>query len=284
MQKWFDQKVFRDGSTSMKWGRYNDATIPAWVADMDFLLAPSLQQHLIDHIQSVPLGYCDPNPNLQRITQRYLKESYHWQTQTQWQMWMIGMVPSLKAACIAFCSAGESVLVPQPSYKPFRDAVVQSDLELIEVPIVPSNGRVVMTAESIEKYAKANTTLLLFCNPHNPGGSVYTEGELNDILATCKRLNIHLISDEIHCEMLLNEKAKHYTMATLTHGDMVKATFRSPSKTYNLAGLGCSVSIIPNEQDRRNWEQATQGIHPAPGVVSQKAVEFTWGGQCKGLL
>ena len=134
-----------------------------------------------------------------------------------------------------------------------------------------------MDLQALESQLNGKEKLLMLCNPQNPGGTIYTREELQQHLAFAQRHNMIVCSDEIHCDLLLDQGAKHIPFATLSHdAEQRSITLLSPSKTFNIAGLGASLAIIPDPQLRKQFNTVRDGIVPSVDVLALTAATAAW--------
>jgi cystathionine beta-lyase len=259
----FDAPPDRRGTGSLKWDRYADRdVIPLWVADMDFQSPPAVMEALGARAAHGVFGYTAPYPAVVDQVLRYLREAHGVAAEADWLYWVPGLVPALNLACRAFAEEGEGVLTCTPVYPPFLSAPLNGARVLQRAPLqVRRDGSWGFDWKAMEDAADASTRVFILCNPHNPVGRVYSRDELDRLAAFCDRRNLVLISDEIHCDLILDDGLRH--VPTLSLGADVAArtvTLMSPSKTYNLPGLACAYAIIPNPDLRARLRRTCRGI------------------------
>ena len=261
----FDEIIDRTNTNSYKWEKYAGRDIlPLWVADMDFKAAPPIldaMKHITEH---GILGYSQTPKELNEVVVKRLKEQHHWEIDTDWIVWLPGLVPGLHTTCRAIGEAGDEVLTVTPVYRPFMESVEYAYKKLVTVPfLVDESGYHSFDFEAIEKAITPKTKLFLICNPHNPNGRVFSKEELSKLSEICLKYNIAICSDEIHCDLILDDSKKHISIASLNKDiENQTITLLSPSKTFNIAGLGCSFAIIPNAQIRQKFMHAKYGMLP----------------------
>ncbi len=268
----FDSIINRRGTGSIKWDRYPDSdVIPMWIADMDFKAPLPVLSALEDDIEHGIFGYSQPKPELIETVLTYLKISYNWEISPEWIVWLPGVVTALNATCRAFCADGESAFTTTPIYPPFLSAPSNFDRELITVPLHDESGYWRFYIDEFERAIKNHTRLFMLCNPHNPTGRVYTKAELTEIAGHCIRHDMIICSDEIHCDLIMDDLV-HLPIATLNSEVADRTvTLMAPSKTFNIPGLGCSFAIIPNHKLRRTFLRATRGIVPETNSLGYTA-------------
>lgn len=268
-----------------KWDRYQGQdVIPMWVADMDFAAPPAVLQGLHQRVDHGVFGYQhDPQPALIEAVTQWLKSTYNWDIQPEWLVWCQGMVPMIHlVACTLLQEGGKSIALT-PVYSHLYkgpDNWVQHPDDSIRVPLDYDPERDVwweINWEALEAAVTEDTQVLMLCNPHNPIGKVYDQATLAQIARFCERHDLIICSDEIHCQLMLDPHQQHTPIATLSPKIAQRTiTLMAPSKTYNLAGLGCTFAIIPNDALRAKIQRRRAGILPSPNVLSYAAAEVAY--------
>ena len=267
----FDVPVDRRETSSMKWERYKDRDIlPMWVADTDFTTAPVITEALQARVAHGVFGYTQRPAELNGVITERLRRLYDWETDEQWLVWLPGLVSGLHLSCRTVASP--VTLTPATIYPPFRSAPTLSGGQHLGIPMVQQEGRWLIDFSALEAAITAQTRLLLFCNPHNPGGTVYRRAELQQLAEICTRHDLLICSDEIHCDMILEPGVEHIPLASLSPDIAARTiTLMAPSKTFNIAGLGCSVAIIPDQAIRNRFRKVRRGIVPDVNLLGYTA-------------
>lgn len=273
----FDQIIDRKSTYSLKWEKYKGKDIlPLWVADTEFRCPAPILDAIKTRTDHGLLGYTHPSqyqPGNDAIV-RWLADKHDWSIKPEWIVWMPGVVPAFNVACKAYCQPGDQVIVQTPNYPPLLAAPGLNQMEKVEVGTVEVEGRWIIDFEALEQAAaNPKAKLLILCNPMNPVGTVLTESELQQISAICARHNVVFCSDEIHCDLILDEDAKHIPAGKLSDLEANSVTLMAASKTFNIAGLGAAFAIIPEAKLRRQFSQAAQGIVPWVQVLGLIATE-----------
>ncbi len=261
----FDEVINRKNTDSFKWDFFQDpeGTIPMPVADMDFRSPEPILQALRDVTEHGVFGYSIVPEELKDILQERLERLYGWKTEKEWQVWIPGLVPAITATCRAIGEVGDAVLTSIPVYHPFHLAPGYVGKKLQTFPLIEANNRWTFDFEALEKAITEDTKLFMLCNPYNPAGTVFTREELEKLLNICQRHEIIICADEIHCDLILDNNLKHIPIASLSEvAENMTITLLAPSKTFNIAGLGCSVAIIPNSALRQKFNAAKDGFFP----------------------
>jgi cystathionine beta-lyase len=274
----FSIPVERRDTASMKWDKYKGRDIiPLWVADMDFCSPPAVIAALQQRIAHGVFGYTIPPESLNSIVVKMLQADYGWEIEPQWLVWMPGLVTGLNVACRAVGKDDDDVMTAVPVYPPFLTAPENSRRRLVKVPLQEKDNRWTFDFDRLESAITPGTRLFLLCNPHNPVGRIFSRDELTALAMICEKNNIIICSDEIHCGLLLDEDKAHLPTSTLDP-EVAKRTITlmSPSKTFNLPGLGCAFAVISDEKLRRRFVQAKSGIVPLVNALGFAAAEAAY--------
>lgn len=260
-QSTFDAVHERRHTDSQKWQKYAGKDIlPMWVADMDFTAPEPVLDALRERIDHGIFGYARPEASATEAVLEMLERNYGWKIEAEWLVWLPGLVVGLNVASRAFATADESILTTTPIYPPFMLGPKFQGRSVVKATMTLDGDRYIFDWDALEAAVQPHTKVLFLCNPHNPCARVMTRQELEQVNAFCEKHDLIVCSDEIHCELLLDGR-EHIPFATLSpEAEQRSFTFIAPSKTYNLAGLGCSIAIIPNESHRRRFQAATRGI------------------------
>ncbi|WP_336767678.1 PatB family C-S lyase [Pantoea endophytica] len=272
----FNQWIDRRHSDSLKWHKYGDRDVlPLWVADSDFRSPPSVIEAIKQRAEHGVFGYGATPTGLIDITLSRLAQRYNWQIEPDWIVLLPGVVCGLNLSVRAFTESGESTVSPTPIYPPFRGAAKLADRAQVNLPLRLQDDRWVMNLDN--SAMQGNERLLMLCNPQNPGGTVYRRDELEAQLAFAQQHDLIVCSDEIHCDLLLSPGAQHIPFAALSEDAAQRSiTLLSPSKTFNIAGLGASLAIIPNPELRARFKRVREGIVPGVDILALVAAEAAW--------
>ena len=265
MQYNFDEVINRKNTDSFKWDFFQDpeGTIPMPVADMDFRSPEPILQALREVTEHGVFGYSIVPEELKNVLQERLERLYGWKTQKEWQVWIPGLVPAITATCRAIGEVGDAVLTSIPVYHPFHLAPSYVGKKLQTFPLIEVENRWTFDFDALEKAISEETKLFMLCNPYNPSGTVFNLDELEKLIEVCQKHNLVICADEIHCDLILDINKKHIPIASLSQeAENMTVTLLAPSKTFNIAGLGCSVAIIPNPELRQKFNAAKDGFFP----------------------
>jgi cystathionine beta-lyase len=274
----FSISVDRRHTASMKWDKYKGKDIiPLWVADMDFRSPPAVLEALHQRTAHGVFGYSLPPESLNTTVVKKLQSDYGWTIEPHWLVWLPGLVTGLNVACRAVGGDDDGVMTAVPVYPPFLTAPANARRHLLKVPLQEKDNRWTFDFDRFESTITADTRLFLLCNPHNPVGRIFSRDELTDLVMICEKHDIVICSDEIHCGLLLDEDKTHLPTATLGPEVAQRTiTLMSPSKTFNLPGLGCAFAIISNEKLRRQFIKAASGIVPLVNALGFVAAEAAY--------
>lgn len=233
---------------------------------MDFITAPEILAELRARTEHGVFGYTVPPAEAVQAVQNYLLREHNWKIEPEWIVWLPGLVPGLNLMARAYGQSGDSIMTFTPVYPPFLTAPANSDRQLLAIPLIrkdlPNLGeKWTFDFDAMEKVITPRTKMLFLCQPHNPVGRVFSRAELEELADFCRRHDLIVCSDEIHCDLILEPDVKHVPFATLAP-DLQERTisFYAPSKTYNLPGLSCAFGVIPSLRHRTAFKRAAQGI------------------------
>ncbi len=248
----FDQHIDRSNSTSAKWEKYRGRDIlPMWVADTDFAVLPEIQQAMRRRADHPVFGYGHTPEHLIEVVVERMRRLYQWEIDPDWLVFLSGIVGALYLACRATGKAGCEVYRPQIIYPPFAKTPKMNAQISQPIPMCMRDQRMIIDLDWLERQAPRPGQLLLFCNPQNPGGAVYREDELRRLADIVERQDLRICSDEIHCDLILDQGKRHIPIASLgAEIERRSITLMAPSKTFNLAGLGCAFAIVPDSKLR----------------------------------
>ncbi|CAI2789622.1 Cystathionine beta-lyase PatB [Serratia grimesii] len=274
----FDQWVDRSHSDSVKWDKYRDRDIiPLWVADTDFPSPPAIIAALQQRVAHAVFGYGHPSPELIEVFTQRMLERYGWRINPEWLIFLPGLVCGLNLCVRAFTAEGEGTLAPSPIYPPFRKAAKFAGRSQLPIPLTLEDKRWVLDLTAITGQLNGREKLLLLCNPQNPGGTVYRRQELLQQHAFAQRHDLIVCSDEIHCDLLLEPGCQHIPFATLNEDAGQRSiTLMSPSKTFNIAGLGASMALVPNTALRQKLIRTRSGIVPEVDILALVAAQAAY--------
>lgn len=253
----FDKVTPRRGTNSLKWDIVKqDDVIPLWVADMDFPAAPAIQRALKKRMEQGVFGYELVPDSYYDAVVNWFSRRHGWNIDRKWIIYTIGVVPAVSATIRALALPGEKVLVQSPAYNCFFSSIVNQGCQILETSLKQKGDTFVMDWSDFEdKCADPKTTIFLLCNPHNPTGRVWTPDELQKMNDICMRHDVKIISDEIHCELVM--PGYRYTPFAAVSEDCQRnaVILNSPSKSFNIAGLQTANVVCQNDEWRRRIDR-----------------------------
>lgn len=255
----FDQIINRSGSGCIKYDRQPHLD-PFWVADMDFASAPVILDALHCRVDHAVFGYAQAHQGAIDAIDGYLRDRRGVQVPGEQIIHLGGLVPALSLAARAFCQGEQSVMTCTPVYPPFLGVHHDAKVGLVTVDHVQQDGVWTFDWDAMETAVTPETKVFLLCNPQNPLGRVFTRDEVVRVAEFCEKHDLVLVSDEIHCDLVFDETATPHFSALLLPEPLARRTITllSPSKTWNIAGLGFAFAVIPDDTIRRKFA-ATRG-------------------------
>lgn len=250
----FDEIVDRKNTLSCKWDLADDGILPMWVADMDFRTAKPIVDALVNRAQSGVFGYSVYTDDVYEAITGWFKRRHNWEIEKEWIQFSPGIVPALHAFTRIFVKSGEKILMNSPVYYPFFKSAERNGIEAVNSVLLNKNGRYEIDFKDFEKKAADPLVKMFYlCSPQNPGGRLWSRGELEKIGRICLENNVLVVADEIHCDLVYPGK-KHISFGTLSD-DIVDNSIicTAPTKTFNLAGLQISSVIIKNPELRKMY-------------------------------
>jgi cystathionine beta-lyase len=268
----FDETVNREGTDCIKYDLREEVfgvkdVIPMWIADMDIPTPGFIAEKIIERAEHKLYGYSFRSGNYYTSIIGWLQRRHNWHIEKDWICFCPGIVPALNISTLSFTRPGETVIVQPPVYTPFFNAVENHGRTLAYNQLNDDRGKWSMDIESLKQLVKNNARMILLSNPHNPVGRTWTREELTDLAGICLENEILILSDEIHCDLML-PGYKHTPVASISEEVAnITVTCIAPSKTFNLAGLATSSVIISNPVLRKYFTKKTDSLHLGNGNI-----------------
>ncbi|WP_304508651.1 MalY/PatB family protein [Anaerotignum sp.] len=284
--------VDRHGTDCTKWDglkeKFGESDLIAmWVADMEFKTCDEIVNAMVKRTHQGVFGYSCVSEEYYQIFSNWMDRRYHFPVQKEWVRFSTGCVTAIAWMINAFTRTGDACMILTPVYYPFHNVVTNNERKLVKVELAYNDGYFTMDYETIEK-AIVNNQVKLFiqCSPHNPVGRVWSEEELEKVLAICRKHNVLVVSDEIHQDIVLGDKP-FVPAAVVSKGKYqdIVITLNSASKTFNLATLLHSHIIIINDELRMIYDKFASALNRTEvsvmGMVATKA-GYTYGEEWLG--
>lgn len=252
----FDELIERRNTGCVKWDESPEGVIPLWVADMDFAVAPAIQEAVRQRAQHPIFGYTYVQEDYYEAVISWFRRRHQWDIQREWILYTIGVVPAMSVAIKALTMPGERVLILSPDYNCFFSSIKNNGCEVVETVLRQNRStqdRFEVDWDDFEaQCADEKTTAFLLCNPHNPTGRVWTREELERMRDICHQHHVRIVSDEIHCELIM----PGHTFVPMGTVDPEAIILNSPSKSFNIAGLQMANIICQDAATRRRLDRA----------------------------
>ena len=254
--------IDRRGTSSEKWAKYAGRDVlPLWVADMDLPTAPFVLDAVRERLEHPILGYTAPPARMAEAFVAWMQRRYGWRVDEEWLVWIPGVVPGFNVAARAVAREGRDLVIPAPVYGPILKVPGNVGLRGVISPLALTRGRWEMDMDDLAAKTSSATAAILFCNPQNPTGRVYDRDELEAIAELALRNDAVVISDEIHCPIILEETKRHIPIASL-RGEVEARSISlfAPTKAFNFPGLNAAVAVIPDPRLRERYESVGTGL------------------------
>lgn len=246
----FKTVVNRRHTDSVKWN-VQDNELPMSIADMDFKTAPEIILAMQEKIKLGAFGYEEVGEDYFNAVSNWYQLEHGVNANPKWMIFATGVVPAISSIVRRVSQIGDNVLVQEPVYNIFYNSIENNGRHVLSSDLRYHDGKYEIDWQDLEKkLANPLTTLMLFCNPHNPTGIVWTRSEVEQIASLCQKYDVVLLSDEIHGD-LVRDNVKYAPAFSVTkelRNNVISLV--SPSKTFNVAALHAATVIIPNENLR----------------------------------
>lgn len=267
----FDEVISREGTNCEKFdartqifGRAD--VIPMWVADMDFAAPPAVVEAIRKRAEHPILGYSYRSDNYWQSIIGWVDRHSGWKIQREWLDFTPGVVSGIVYALRAFTEPGDRIVIQPPVYHPFARQIRLNDRVVVNNPLRETNGHYEIDFEDLDRKL-AGAKVLLMSSPHNPTGRVFTREELTRIGELCVKHDVLILSDEIHGDIVYAPQ-KFIHIASIDETIAARTlTFIAPSKTFNIAGLSTSVSIVPNPVLNQRLQEEYAKMHADQGNI-----------------
>lgn len=259
----FDELIERRGTGCVKWdsvpvtpstgGGQGEALIPLWVADMDFAVAPAIQEAVRRRAEHPIYGYNIVEDDYYEAIIAWFGRRHGWTIRREQILYTTGVVPAMSVAIKALTQPGQQVVILSPDYNCFFSSIKNNGCKVSESVLLRKEDHFEVDWDDFEqRCADETTTVFLLCNPHNPTGRVWLRDELQRMSDICHRHGVRIVSDEIHCELTM----PGHTFCPMATVDETAVVLNSPSKSFNTAGLQIANIICEDDATRRRIGRA----------------------------
>jgi len=263
----FNEHINRRNTNCIKYdfpARYSkpEGLLPLWIADMDFQIPKEVTEVLQKSVNHSIFGYTESKEPYFQSVHNWYAQRYGYHTKEEWLVKTPGVTFALGMAIKAFTSPDDSILIQTPLYPPIANTIKINNRNVVDSTLVYTQGRYEINMSDFEKKIRENNVkMFILCNPHNPVGRVWLREELQEMGHICKKYNVLVVSDEIHCDIVLPGH-KHIVFSTVCE-DVPSVICTAPSKTFNIAGLQVSNNFIQdsNLRDVFQNEILSTGYH-----------------------
>ena len=278
----FDETADRRGTNSEKWNKKAIASIavngeaePFWVADMDFKPEPHIKAKAEELATLGVFGY--PSfPTFREIAASWLEKKHNWIVDKENILYSMGLLHGVSMCINLLTNKGDRILVPSPTYRPFRLLCSLNDRVMEDYELGYKDGSYFLDRERFIESAR-RSKMILFCSPHNPSGLVFSRDELEFVLTTAKDLNIPVVSDEIHGD-LVHPGYTHIPMGKANENIGAETvTLMAPSKTFNVAGEHSAIAIFSSGSTLKRFKHAQDALWVSePGYLIGELTEAAY--------
>lgn len=267
----FDEIIERHGTDCVKYDLLasfgNSNALPLWVADTDFRVADFIVEAIRKRMEHEILAYSFRPESYFTSIITWLQQRHQWNVEKGMLSSSPGVVPAVTTLILALSEPGDKVVVQPPVYFPFFTCVKGTGCQLVENPLTLRDGRYFFDFDDLKKKLDPQTKLLILCNPHNPGGMVWTREELSELGRICLENGTVIISDEIHSDLIFKGN-KHIPLPMVSEEVAMNcAVCMAPNKTFNIAGLSSAFVVIPNRKLKARYEHWLHAIHIQSGNI-----------------
>jgi cysteine-S-conjugate beta-lyase len=278
----FHTCIDRRGTGSLKWDFEQRFTrgrglLPLWVADMEFPAPLEIMEAVRQRVEQGIFGYTLEPDSWFEAASGWLQRRHGWAVAREWMLPSPGVIPGLVAAILAFTSAGDGVVIQPPVYYPFALRISGNGRRVVENPLLLSGERWEMDLDGLERVIDSGTKMMVLCNPHNPVSRVWKPETLWRLAAICAARGVVIVSDEIHCDIVM-PGFQHVPIAAVSpEAASISVTLVSATKTFNLAGLGGGLTVVPDPALRARLEKIHQALFAGPAnAIAVAAAEAAW--------
>ena len=253
----FNEIIEREGTDSFKYSNTKIITdrtdvLPMWVADMDFRTPPFVMKAIQKRLKQEVLGYTCPSEEYYESIVRWCRKQYGWEISSADINYMPGVVSGIYLAMQAFTDKGDKVLIQDPVYHPFRSVPESNARKVVWNKLQRTAESISMNLDALRNDIKG-CKMMILCNPHNPVGKCWDRETLCEVARICHEEGVIVVSDEIHCDMILDGRC-HIPFATVSEeARQITITLQAPTKTFNMPGVICAHTIVTEKALREKY-------------------------------
>lgn len=283
----------RVNTMSTKWDKRkeifdNQDLLPMWVADSDWQTAPVVKKALLKRTEAGIFGYSFADQSIYQAVQNWLLKRYNLKINKEWIIFDTGVVPAINFTLKAITEKNDALIIQPPVYRPFFAAAENNNCKLIKNELIKKDNHYQMDLKKLKKQISKSkkegnkVKAMIFCSPHNPVGRVWQENELLELLRLLKAEDIYLLSDEIHSDLVYSDYQHKPVLKLILERDEFKdyrkklISFMAASKTFNIAGLHTSYTIIESEKLRAAYQKEKEGFATGSSLFGLLALKSAY--------
>lgn len=274
----FDEPALRTGENSLKWD-VKEGELPMWVADMDFKTAPAITAAIQKRLESGAFGYEEVSEKWYEAIVNWYETRHSFKIEKEWLMFCTGVLAAISAMVKKLTTPAENVLMLTPIYNNFYNCVLNAGRNVKECPMNYSDGKYSINWALLEEMlSDEQTTLMIFCNPHNPIGKIWERETMERIGELAKKYGVTVVSDEIHCD-LTDPGIGYIPFASASDTCReISVTTIAPTKTFNIAGIMTSAIFVPDKFLRHKvWREINTDEVAEPNTFAIPAAVAAYG-------
>lgn len=282
----FKKIIDRKGTHSLKWDfieetygiQHAEDILPMWVADMDFPAPDVVLGAMRERLEHGVFGYSYVDKASKDAIRNWLENRHAWTVENEWMLFHQGVVPAIASIIETFTTEEDAILVTPPVYPPFFQVPGHLARTVVHCEMIENDGIYSIDFDQFEEALQQNVKIFVLCHPHNPGGIVWTQDELEKIVELCAKHDVLILSDEIHADLVFPDH-QHIPIASIAGEEQKRIiTCVAPTKTFNLAGVQAAITIASDKEvrDKLKRNAAAHGhmnLSPLATVALKAAYE-----------
>ncbi len=250
--------------------------IAMWVADMDFAVAPAIQQALRDEVEYGYMGYFNQPQKVNAAVASWYRDRHGWDMEPGWVRYTHGVISGYGDVIATYSEPGDGVILFSPVYHAFFRQIEAMGRVAVESPLVLRDGQYRMDLDALAASLTGREKIVTFCSPHNPGGRIWSTGEIRALAAFCAAHDLILISDEIHADLTFPGVSFTPTaVAAPEHADRI-VVLTAASKAFNIAGLETGLLFAPGQEMRRRLDRTMLDRESSPNRMGMAAIRAAY--------